>query len=90
MNIAAPSVVIFIAASYFLKNINQQKNTIFSLLKTAEGHNVKLLKSLRERKRDRRTENELCFNGISSIQTTPLAVIQANAELYELLSSTRQ
>jgi len=87
MNIAAPSVVIFIAASYFLKNINQQKNTIFSLLKTAEGHKVKLLKSLEREKEI--GELKTNFVSMASHQfKTPLAVIQANAELYELLSST--
>ena len=61
MNIGAPSVVIFIAASYFLKNLNQQRERNSSLLKIAEANNKQLAVSLEREKEIRSTKNVALF-----------------------------
>ena len=87
MNIGAPSVVIFIAASYFLKNLNEQRERNTSLLKIAEANNKQLAVSLEREKELGQLKSS--FVSMASHQfKTPLAVIQSNAELYELLAHT--
>ena len=87
MNIGAPSVVIFIAASYFLKNLNEQRDRNTSLLKIAEANNKQLAVSLEREKELGQLKSS--FVSMASHQfKTPLAVIQSNAELYELLAHT--
>ena len=87
MNIGAPSVVIFIAASYFLKNLNEQRESNASLLKIAEANNKQLSVSLEREKELGQLKTS--FVSMASHQfKTPLAVIQSNAQLYELLAKT--
>ena len=87
MNIGAPSIVIFIASSYFLKNLNEQRERNVSLLKTAEENNQQLLVSLEREKELGQLKTS--FVSMASHQfKTPLALIQSNAELYEILTNT--
>ena len=87
MNIGAPSIVIFIAASYFLKNLNQQRKRNASLLETAEANNKQLAVSLEREKELGQLKTS--FVSMASHQfKTPLAVIQSNAELFEMLASS--
>ena len=86
MNIGAPSIVIFIAASYFLKNLNQQRERNASLLKIAEANNKQLAVSLEREKELGQLKTS--FVSMASHQfKTPLAIIQSNAELYEILAT---
>jgi signal transduction histidine kinase len=87
MNIGAPSIVIFIASSHFLKNLNQQRKRNVSLLERAEENNTLLEESLEREKELGQLKTS--FVSMASHQfRTPLAIIQSNAELYELLSSS--
>ena len=87
MNIGAPSIVIFIAASYFLKNLNQQRKRNASLLETAEANNKQLAVSLEREKELGQLKTS--FVSMASHQfKTPLAIIQSNAELFEMLASS--
>ena len=87
MNIGSPSVVIFIAASYFLKNLNEQRERNTSLLKIAEANNKQLEVSLEREKELGQLKTS--FVSMASHQfKTPLAIIQSNAELYEILANT--
>ena len=87
MNIGAPSIVIFIAASFFLKSLNQQREKNITLLKKAETSNKQLSVSLE--KEQELGELKTNFVSMASHQfKTPLAIIQSNAELYEMLANT--
>jgi signal transduction histidine kinase len=87
MNIGAPSIVIFIASSHFLKNLNQQRESNASLLKITETHNKRLAVSLEREKELGQLKTS--FVSMASHQfKTPLSVIQFNAELYEMLASS--
>jgi signal transduction histidine kinase len=87
MNIGAPSIVIFIASSHFLKNLNQQRKRNVSLLEIAEANNKKLAVSLEREKELGQLKTS--FVSMASHQfKTPLAIIQSNAELYEMLANS--
>ena len=87
MNIGVPTLVIFIASSYFLKNLNQQREKNVSLLETAEANNKQLAVSLEREKELGQLKTS--FVSMASHQfKTPLAIIQSNAELYEMLANT--
>ena len=87
MNIGVPTLVIFIAASYFLKNLNQQREKNVLLLEAAEANNKQLAISLEREKELGQLKTS--FVSMASHQfKTPLAIIQSNAELYEMLANT--
>ena len=87
MNIVVPFIVIFITASYFLKNLNHQRESNASLLKTAKENNKQLVTSLAREKELGQLKTS--FVAVASHQfRTPLAVIQSNTELLEMLNNT--
>ena len=87
MNIGVPTLVIFIAASYFLKNLNQKREKNVLLLEAAEANNKQLAVSLEREKELGQLKTS--FVSMASHQfKTPLAIIQSNAELYEILANT--
>ena len=87
MNIGTPFIVIFIASSYFLKNLNSQRKANASLLKVAKESNKHLEISLAREKE--LGELKSSFIAVASHQfRTPLAVIQSNAELLEMLNTS--
>jgi signal transduction histidine kinase len=89
MNIGIPSLLIFIATSYFLKGLTKQKERILILLKVTNEKKQKIEESLE-------LEKELGLLKTSFVSTashqfrTPLAVIQSNTELLEMFANTSE
>ncbi len=89
MNIGAPFIVIFITASYFIKSLNQQRGSNVSLLNIAKKNNKQLVSSLAREKELGQLKSS--FVTVASHQfRTPLAVIQSNTELLEMLNNKEE
>ena len=87
MNVVTPFVIIFIAGRYFYKGLIDQRKKNLLLLKSTKEKNVRIEKSL-EREKEL-GELKSSFIAVASHQfRTPLAVIQSNAELIEMLNNT--
>ena len=85
MNIGVPSTIIFSATTYFLKNLINQKERNFLLLQITEEKNQRIEESLIKEKElgDLKTH----FVSTASHQfRTPLAAIQSNSELLQMLA----
>ena len=87
MNIGVPSTVIFSATTYFLKNLIKQKERNFTLLQITKEKNKEIEKSLRKEKELGQLKTRI-VSTVSHQFRTPLAVIQSNTELLEMLTST--
>lgn len=87
MNIGVPSIVIFSATTYFLKNLIRQKERNFDLLQITKGKNEEIEKSLSKEKELGQLKT-IFVSTVSHQFRTPLAVIQSNTELLEMLTNT--
>ena len=86
MNIGVPSTVIFSATTYFLKNLINQKERNFLLLQITEEKNQRIEESLIKEKE----LGDLKTHFVSTVShqfRTPLAAIQSNSELLQMLSN---
>ena len=87
MNIITPFSVIFIATQNFITGLNDQRKKNISLLKLTKEKNIKIQNSLKKEKE--LGELKSSFVSTASHQfRTPLAAIQANSELLQLLSKS--
>jgi signal transduction histidine kinase len=87
MNTGALFIVIFISSSYFLKSLNSQKKINTSILKDAQESNKQLEASLAREKE--LVQLKSSFIAVASHQfRTPLAIVQSNTELLEILNTS--
>ena len=87
MNIITPFSVIFITTQNFITGLNEQRKKNISLLKLTQEKNIKVQNSLKKEKE--LGELKSSFVSTASHQfRTPLAAIQANSELLQLLSKS--
>jgi signal transduction histidine kinase len=86
VNTVSPFLVGFIASYYFLKNLKFQRKSNVSLLNIAKENNKQLIASLAREKELGKLKSS--FVTVASHQfRTPLAVIQSNTELLEMLNN---
>ena len=89
MNVLTPFVIIFIAGGYFYNGLNVQRKKNLLLLKSTKEKNIRIEKSLEREKELGQLKSS--FVTVASHQfRTPLAVIQSNTELLEMLNNMEE
>ena len=87
MNVITPFVFIFIAGRYFYNGLIAQRKKNLLLLESAKEKNIRIQKSLIREKELGQLKTS--FVAVASHQfRTPLAVIQSNTELLEMLNKS--
>ena len=85
MNVITPFVLIFIAGRYFYNGLIAQRKKNLLLLESTKEKNIRIQKSLEREKEIGQLKTS--FVAVASHQfRTPLAVIQSNTELLEMLN----
>ena len=85
MNVITPFVLIFIAGRYFYNGLIAQRKKNLLLLESTKEKNIRIQKSLEREKELGQLKTS--FVAVASHQfRTPLAVIQSNTELLEMLN----
>ena len=86
MNVITPFTIIFLASRYFFNGLIDQRKKNLSLLKSTREKNIRIRQSLKKEKE--LGELKSSFVSTASHQfRTPLAVIQSNSELLQILSN---
>jgi signal transduction histidine kinase len=86
MNVITPFMVIFLASRYFFNGLIDQRKKNLSLLKSTREKNIRIRQSLKKEKE--LGELKSSFVSTASHQfRTPLAIIQSNSELLQILSN---
>ena len=89
MNVVTPFLIIFIASRYFFKGMIEQRKKNLLLLTSSRKKALRIQKSLQQEKE--LGELKSSFVSTASHQfRTPLASIQANSDLLEMLSSKHE
>ena len=86
MNVITPFMIIFLASRYFFNGLIDQRKKNLSLLKSTREKNIRIRQSLKKEKE--LGELKSSFVSTASHQfRTPLAAIQSNSELLQILSN---
>ena len=87
MNVITPFMIIFLASRYFFNGLIDQRKKNLSLLKSTREKNIRIRQSLKKEKE--LGELKSSFVSTASHQfRTPLAAIQSNSELLQIMSSS--